>query len=335
MQIDKANLLKTLRQVAGFDPLASPYVAVEFVAGKPQFYRSSGFGFVYSKDILHKHVIYVSLNDLRERLAISEDKVEMLVDRNNVLRLDSVDVYATTHLIHTVGERQAGMKTHTVGAIQTRLDPQVFRGLDMSPFKQLSSQPVLTKGKLMLATQSGVFMWSTPQELASLNIHPRDSFLRVVTSSVPEEIVVTANKYWGATSEELVTFVASNYAPSLQLFNQYDVSSTEVARIPALRLISSLTRASSICGDSDKVEFDPKQGVVVHPGGRAPSNFTLGASGWTKFALSGRSARMVAECLRQDNETEDIVLSTLPTANNPTMRFRRGNYEINVKTISK
>jgi len=334
MLIDKAELLKTLRAIQTFDTNSSPYVAVTLRDDSgPLFYRSSAFGFIQSKDFGLASTTNVSLSHLQECLKVlREEKVEMGLDPNGILRISSTDNTFDSELrVHTVTAAQAGLKTHQVGDITTRLEPNVFLGIDTSPFKP-KTPPVLVNGRLMLATSDAVIIWNGPDSLKGLANYPREAFLRVATSNpAVTEVVLTAGNYWGVVTNDLVMFT---YGHTLghELFDVYNVPATDLVRLPAERLVYALRAAAGLVGDRDKVEIDPKEGVVSRNKFGSEAKFSLGgATGWPKFGIFGGTAQAVVDALSQSKD-EEIVLSSVPMVH-PTMRMRRGPFEVSFKTV--
>ena len=333
MLIDKADLLKTLRVIQGFDSNASPYIGVQLVPdGVPRFYRSGAFGFVMGREYSSQTPTNVSLSHLLDRLKVlREEKVEIDTDHNGILKLSSTENTFDSELrIHTVPQSQAGLKTHTVGDIAVRLDPGVFAGIDPSPFK-VKVPPVLAEGRLMLATSDAVVLWTGPDSLRGIRVYPREAFLRMACgNSDIREVVLTANGYWGVATSELVMF---NYGHGLgrELFDAYNIPSIEIVRFPADRLVYSLKAVAGL-GEKDKVEIDPKLGVTSKDRWGSDAKFGLGGTaGFTKFAIMGSTAKAIADALSQSKDEEAVLSSVQMT--HPTLRLRRGPFEVNFKTI--
>ena len=334
MLVDKSELLKTLRSLSSFDTNASPYVAVMLPDdATPLFYRSSAFGFIQSKDFGGAGLTNVSLAHLQECLRVlREEKVEMGLDTNGVLRISSTDNTFDSELrVHTVTPAQAGLKTHTVGNITTRLGPSAFSGIDTSQFKP-KTPPVLVNGRLMLATSDAVIIWDGPDNLKGLASYPREAFLRVAAGNVAvTEIVLTDGNYWGVVANDLVMF---SYGHTLghELFDVYNVPATELVRLPAERLVYALRAAAGLVGDKDRVEVDPKTGVVSRNKFGSEAKFSLGGTaGWSKFGIFGGTAQAIVDALSQSKD-EEAVLSSISMAH-PTLRLRRGPFEVSFKVI--
>jgi hypothetical protein len=334
MLIDKGDLLKLLRTVATFDTNASPYVAIQLVDdGLPRFYRSSNFGFIQSKDFGVTKQTYISLSHFQDCLKVlGEEKVQIALDANGIVKIYSTDNTFESELrIHTVPATQAGLKHHDIGDIKMRLEPLALAGINTSPFK-VATPPVLVNGKLMLATANGIVMWQGPDTLRTIQLQPRDAFLRLVAgSSAVEELVLTEKGYWGVVIAGLLFFI-SGHNIGRPLFDVYNVPGVELARLPAQRLVFALGAAAALCSDNDRVELDPVDGVMTRDKFGNDSKFSLGAAtGWTKFATFGKTAKTLVDALSQSKD-EEAVLEKL-TSTHPTMRLRRGNFEVSFKVF--
>ncbi len=334
MLIDKSELIKTLRTIDRFDTNSSPYVAVVLMDDiPPSFYRSSAFGFIQSKEFGLDPVTNVSLSHLRDCLGVlREDKVEISTDPNGILKISSLDNTFDSELrVHTVTAAQAALKRHDIGNITIRFEPNVFLGIDTSPFK-LKIPPVLALGRLMLATSDAVVIWDGPDSLKQATSQPREMFLKAATgNSAVEQILLTENNYWGVVANGLVTF---SYGHTLgrELFDVYNVPSTELVKLPADRLVYALRAAAGLVGDKDRIEIDPKNGVTARNRFGSEAKFSLGqVAGWNKFGVFGGTAQAIVDALSQSKD-EEAVLSSVPMVH-PTMRLRRGPFEVSFKTI--
>jgi len=334
MLVDKSDLLKTIRSLQTFDTNASPYVGAMLFADKPPlFYRSSAFGFIQSKDFGGATQTNVSLLHLKECVSVLRDeKVELSLDPSGILKISSTDnTYESELRVHTVSSAQAGLKLHTVGDIATRLESNVFLGIDTTPFKP-KTPPVLALGRLMLATSDAVIMWDGPDSLKGITCNPREAFLRIAAGNTAvTDICLTTNNYWGVVADDLVTFT---YGHTLgrELFDLYNVPATELVRLPADRLMYALRAAAGLVGDKDRVEIDPAVGVICRNKFGSEAKFSLGGTaGWTKFGVFGGTAQAIVDTLSQSKD-EEAVLSSI-TMVHPTMRLRRGPFEVSFKVI--
>src|SRR5580693_7925803 len=136
--IETADLLKTIRFLQTFDHGASPYMAAQLRGGdRPMFYRSSACGYTQSREFSQNGPIYISLSHLQERLKSSYGKVSMTLDRKGGLHISSVSETGgeAEFDIHTVQEKQTGLKVHDTGPHAKDLEPGAFAGIDARPFK--------------------------------------------------------------------------------------------------------------------------------------------------------------------------------------------------------
>jgi hypothetical protein len=332
--IDKAELLRTLRAIQSFDTNASPFVGVQLVnESSPRFYRSSAFGFISSKEFATTQPTNVSLSHIQDCLKVlREDKVEMELDANGILKISSTDNTFDSELrVHTVPAAQAGLKTHAVGDIVVRLEPNVFLGIDTSPFKT-KTPPVLIDGKLMLATSDAVVIWTGPDSLKQVKAFPREAFLKMAAGNAAvTDVIFTQGNYWGVVANDLVMFI---YGHTLgrELFDIYNVPATELIKFPAERLVYALRAAAGLVGDKDRVEIDPKNGVVSRNRFGSEAKFSLGGTaGWNKFSVFGGTAQAIVDALSQSKD-EEAVLSSVQMVH-PTLRLRRGPFEVSFKVI--
>jgi hypothetical protein len=146
-----------------------------------------------------------------------------------------------------------------------------------------------------------------------------------------EQIAISANGYWCVATHDLLL---CNYGHTLgrELFDVYNVPSAEIIRLPADRLIYSLRAAAGLVGDKDRVEIDPKNGVTSRDRFGSEAKFSLGGTvGWNKFGLFGGTARAIVDALSQSKD-EEAVLSSIQMVH-PTMRLRRGPFEVSFKVI--
>jgi hypothetical protein len=334
MLVDKIEVQRILRTITAFDGKGCPYVAMQLPAnGTPQLYRSSNNGFIHTKGIDCGERSYVSLSDLNDTLRVlQEEKVFFNFDSRGVLRISAMD--SADLVVHTTTEKQAGLTRHHVGEPgRVVLDPDTFASLDVKSFKA-AGRPTLVDGKLMLATSSGIVMWQGPDSLRGVEISPQYEFLRVISGNKLEGLCISERGYWGAYSANLVMFMAGHISSSgKRLFASYDAPGTPVATIPANQLLYALTVAQKLCGDSDRVDIDPKEGVTFREKAGEPSFMKIGTyEGFKRFGIFGSTAKLIVDALSQTSE-EEAVLSTVPS-DPGTMRFQRGIFEVNAKVIS-
>jgi hypothetical protein len=337
MLVVKRDLLLPLKQLAAFDTKGAPYIGVQLVEGqKPLFYRSNNDGVVQSKDYGLFPTTYVSLSHFTDVLkSIHEESIELSLNERGILRLHGVSVgYDTTAHVHTVAEGQAGVKHHDIGPRQVTANAQTFSGIDIKPFK-LASPPVVAAGKLMLVTdRSAIIMWGG-EHLAALpkNLSPREPFLRMVCTQDVDELVLTANGYWGAVFGDMVTYT-KGHTLGRQLFDTYNTQGVEVTQLPAERLITGLSSAVGLLDDTDRVDVDPKLGVIAK-GSFGDNRTSLGETGeWGRFGLQAKTAKAVVDALSQ--ATDDYaILENMSSGTGPTslMRLRRGTFEVSFRSF--
>lgn len=328
--LNKSELLKTLRTIISFDVNASPFAAVQLTNDEPCFYRSSHTGFVQSKRYSGEELTHILLSHFRDSLQVLRDEaVEITKDGNGILKLSSSDnVYESEIRVHTVRPEQAGLKIHDIGDIVYRLPPHIFTGFDSRPFT-CAAQPTLVKGRIMIPTQSGIAIWRGPADLAPLELFPRESFLKFISSgSLLERVVVSSKGYWGAASGGLISFI-SGHTTGGSLYTTYNVPAKPLDNFPADRLIVALEAVAGMCGDN-KIEICPNQGITTKDVTGNQSRFSIGQhQGWDKFAITGKTAKTIVDALKQSAETE----ATLSLAPNQSMRLSRGNWEINFRSF--
>lgn len=337
MLLDKGDLLKTLRGLHSFDTGASPYIAVQLVENNsPRFYRSSAYGQIQSLDfdLLKTGNTYVSLSHFQDCLkVISEDKLELSLDPNGILKIASTDNSFESEIrVHTVPVSQAGLKSHDLGSLVTSLSPTTFLGCDSSPFSA-ATPPMLVNGRLFISTKYGAIMWDGPDCLKDIQLQPRESFLKMVTGNLAvEDLFISEKGYWGAKINGMLVF---NHGHMLgrEIFNAYNVPGVELTRFPAARLVQTMGQAAALCADQDKVDVVPKEGIVVKDKFGSNSKFSLGGGeGWTKFSTFGRTMKTIADALSQSKD-EEAILYDVPSFTNPTKRLRRGPWEVSFRVL--
>jgi len=338
MLITKTDFLKPLKQIAAFDPKGAPYVGVQLVEGhKPMFLRSNNEGIIQSKDYGLHPTTYVSLNHLTSVLKVCpEDSIELSTDERGTMRLYGTSGAASNSEsnVHTVAEKQAGMKTHDIGSRVISLDTQTFAGLGIDKFT-LATPPVLARGKLMLATNKGaVVMWhSDLLESQPIQLSPREPFLRMVCGQQVDELVLTANGYWGAIIGDLMTYTKGHIL-GRQLFDSYDIPCIEVAQLPAERLLTCLRAAVALLDETDRIDIDPKLGVIAK-GSFGDNRNSLGETGgWDRFSIQAKTAKVVIDSLSQASGDYAILEST-STGSGPssTMRVSRGSFAVSFRSF--
>ena len=338
MLIVKNDLLKPLKALQSFDHKGAPYVGVQLVDGhKPMFLRSNNDGIIQSKEYGVFPTTFVSLSHLTNVLKnCPEDSIELSVNERGIMRMyGTSEVGSNTETnVHTVSEKQAGIKIHDIGVRMLTLDTQTFAGFNIDKFT-LVSEPVLAHGRLMIATNKGaVIMWTN--ELFGtqpINLSPREPFLRMVCGQVVEDLTLTANGYWGATFGDLVTYT-KGHVLGRQLFDSYNQPGVEAAKLPAERLITCLKAASSLLDDSEVIEVDPKLGVIAK-GTFGDNRNSLGEIGtWNRFSLQAKTAKVVIDTLSQAaGDYATLELTSTGSGPTSTMRLVRGSLAVNFRSF--
>lgn len=333
--VPKADLLKPLKALIAFDPKGSPYIGVQLGVA-PQFYRSSPHGYIMSRNYDGTEVTHVSLNNFIDCLKnIPEDAVQLGLDANGILRIHgtSSDIFESETHVHTVSEGQAGLKRHDIGDIRVNVDKDAFARINVRSFRTVTP-PVLAKGRLMLSTEAGAtVMWDGPPSIHKLpDIYPRESFLRMVSGGEEvKQITITANAYWGAEIDDMITYT-KGHVIGRQIFDNYATTGQEVARLPAQRLVVGLDAAVGLLEPTERVDVDPRLGILAK-GKFGDNRNSLGETGdWERFGIMARTAKVISEALSQTVEDE-AVLYVLPRT--PTgiklLRLKRGPFEINFR----
>lgn len=334
MLVNKKDLLSPLKALASFDHKGAPYVGVQLVDGhKPMFLRSNNDGIIQSREYGVHPTTYVSLDHLRNVLKnCPEDSIELSVNERGIMRMyGTSEVGSNTETnVHTVSEKQASTKIHDIGERAVTLDMQTFAGFDIDKLT-LVSEPVLTHGKLMLATNKGaVVMWKNELFASqTINLSPREPFLRMVCGQDDvTELSLTKNGYWGAGIGDLVTYTKGHIL-GRQLFDSYNQLGVEAAQIPAERLLTCLHAAVGLLDEGEVVEIDPKLGVIAK-GTFGENRNSLGEMGnWSRFSLQAKTAKVVIDTLSQ--AAGDYA--TLEHMTGSTMRLVRGDLAVNFRSF--
>jgi len=338
MLIVKNDLLKPLKTLEAFDHKGAPYVGVQLVDGhKPMFLRSNNDGLIQSKEYGVFPTTFVSLSHLTNVLKnCPEDSIELSVNERGIMRMyGTSEVGSNTETnVHTVSEKQAGIKVHDMGIRMFTLDSQTFAGFDIDKLS-LVSEPVLAHGKLMLATNKGAVVMWTNELFASqtINLSPRTPFLRMVCGQEVEDLILTKNGYWGANIGDLVTYT-KGHVLGRQLFDSYNQPGTEAAQLPAERLLTCLRAASSLLEENEVIEVDPKLGVIAK-GTFGENRNSLGEIGnWNRFSLQAKTAKVVIDTLSQAaGDYATLELTSTGSGPTSTMRFVRGSLAVNFRSF--
>ncbi len=338
MLIVKNDLLKPLKALQSFDHKGAPYVGVQLVDGhKPMFLRSNNDGIIQSKEYGAFPTTFVSLSHLINVLRnCPEDSIELSVNDRGIMRMyGTSEVGSNTETnVHTVSEKQAGMKLHDIGTKVVSFDASTFGGFDIDKLT-LVSEPVIAHGKLMLATNKGaVIMWSNELFASQpVNLSPREPFLRMVCGQQVDDLVLTKNGYWGATIGDLVTYTKGHIL-GRQLFDSYNQPGVEAAQLPAERLLTCLRAASSLLDETEVIEIDPKLGVIAK-GTFGDNRNSLGETGtWSRFSLQAKTAKVVIDTLSQSSgDYATLELTSTGSGPTQTMRLVRGALAVNFRSF--
>jgi hypothetical protein len=270
------------------------------------------------------------MGNLKDLLNVSADTMNMSLDAAGKLRLESNEEYPVRLQVHTVRSEVAGFKGHYLGNPGNfRFAGDLFNGFDIRVFKSLASPPLLEKGRLLISTINGAVIWtSEPLKAVPVIVQPRESFLRFIAGGGTAELLVSNQGYWIAEKESLVCAMTSHQTPT-EMLKVYDYAGTELTRFHAPRLLASLSNVSYLTGDTDRVEFNPKDGIVCRDKYSNAQIFPHGATSttWPRGVIFGRTAKFIVDALSQTQE-EGAVLYSVPLRN-PTYRIVRGPFEVN------
>jgi len=336
MQIDKGDLTKVLRVVAGFDNQACAFIGVQLPENEsPSFLRTSVNGFIaaghYILNAINTQTIYASLGNLRDLLNVSADVMDLSIDSAGKLRLESNEGIRLQ--VHTVRKEVTGFKEHYLGdPTRCRYDSTIFDGFDIRLFKLLTTPPLLEGGRLLVSTISGTVIW-TSDSLKNVVFQPREAFLRFVAGGgATVSINVTNQGYWITEKGGLVCAMSAHSTPT-ELMKVYSLPGTELTRFHAPRLLASLSSVSNLTADTDRVELNPKDGIVCRDKYSNPQIFPHGATTttWARGSIFGRTAKFIVDALGQATEDEAILYSV--PLRNPTYRIVRGPFEVNFGLI--
>jgi len=329
---NKTELQKTLKLLSSFDPIGSPYVAVQFVEGKPEFYRSSANGFAHTKNFQVEEV-FVDLQHFLEYLKYLPDNVDLSVAQNGVLRLYAINGgFPTTMFVHTVQRGQAGQIRHVPTGRSLELKPNTFSGLDVRHITNLSGHPTISNGMVMIPTNVGALVYSGTAEFLPLtaDVSPKFSFLKLISGeAVVEDLYVSQNGYWRAAVEGLTVYMKGQ-GPDERLFRRMTLPGTEVCQFTASALLWGLSAATGLIGDTEYVGMGPRDGITIQDKFGNPAQWTLDEGlDWPKFRINGGQAKLIVNTLKQAQD-DKIVFYDVPNDTSPLLRFTRGNFAVNV-----
>jgi hypothetical protein len=329
---NKDALQKTLKLLSSFDPVGSPYVAVQFVEGKPEFYRSSANGFAHTKNFSAEE-IFVDLHHFLEYLKCLPDNVDLTVAPNGVLRLYAINGnFTSTMFVHTVQKGQAGQIRHTPVGRSFELKPNTFTGLDVRHISNLSGHPTISNGMVMIPTNVGAVVWNGAAGFLppASDFSPKFSFLKLVSGeAVVEDLYVSQNGYWRAIVDGMVVYTKGQ-GPNNPLFRRMTLPGVEICRFTATALLWGLSAATGLIGDMEFVTMDPRFGITSQDKFGNPATWTLDEGlDWPKFRINGGQAKLIVNTLKQAQD-DHIVLYDVPNETSPLLRFFRGNFTVNV-----
>src|SRR5271157_194483 len=199
--IKKASLTPVFRAATALDSSVCHYIGVQVPPGNPPaFYRSSNISFIQSENFNSPAVRhFVSFSHLQDCLRASADNLELSVDANGIVCIESVDgAYKNFLHVHTVREGSTGAKYHDIGEpAKERIEPTAFSGLDVDSL-ELTQQPSMEDGTIFLVTQAGVAKWQIPEPLKDVKFHPRKSFLKFACGGKLDSLTISERGYWVA-----------------------------------------------------------------------------------------------------------------------------------------
>jgi hypothetical protein len=99
-------------------------------------------------------------------------------------------------------------------------------------------------------------------------------------------------------------------------------------------LLTCLRAAVDLLSETDRIDIDPKLGVIAK-GTFGDNRNSLGETGnWTRFGIQAKTASVVIDALSQatgDYATLEVTSSgSGPTS---TMRFSRGSFAVNFRSF--
>lgn len=329
--VSKTEIQRNLDFLASFEVLGSPFVAIQFSDGKPEFYRSSANGFAHTKNFQDEE-IFVDLHHFIKRLKFLPDTFEMSVASNGVLQLYAKGpvVGSTTLFVHTTSKGQAGFKQCILGKRNTELQPHTFVGLDVRHISNLSGNPTFSNGRVLIPLNTGTVIWNGEFIPPTCTYSPKFSFLKLVSRGASVfDMHLTDNGYWVATVDGLTVSIKGQ-GPDNRMFRRQTLPGTEICKFTADTLLQGLSGAAGLIGDTDFVSMDPKSGVTSRDKFGMTAQWTLDDGlDWPKFHISGAQAKLIVNTLKQAQD-EHIVLSDVPTDTAPLLRFTRGDFTVNI-----
>ncbi len=328
--VKTTEIQKTLKLLLSFDPTGSPYAGVQFIEGRPAFFRSSKNGFAHTDNFLSDD-IFIHLQHLSDCLKYLPNDVELSVAPNGVMRLFATNGnFTTTMHVHTVLKGQAGLTPHTVTGRQIEPKSDLFSGFDVSHIRTITGHPTITNRQIVIPVNMGAVIYSgldslTPEHTWS----PQFSFLKVVSGSTLTDLYVSENGYWRAVVDGVVVCI-KGHDPDPRLFRRMTLPGNEICQFTAEALLRGLSGAAGMIGDTEFVAMDPRFGVTSQDQFGNPAQWSLDQGlSWPKFHITGAQAKLIVNTLKQAQD-EHIALADVPSDTSPLMRFSRGKFAVNV-----
>lgn len=326
MVVSKSVLSKMVRFFSAFDPAAaSPFVALQLLQ-TPTMHRSSSNGFVESVGFLMTEPkVIVSLPDLRDRLSIMpEGDLTLRINTHGILNIRS-EIGPTELCVHTTRPDNAWGKQHSIGNVKSVLAPTMFSGVTIPTSFNLATPPVISKGRLMLATNHGGVAFRSGFDTLVFP-YPREALVRTIGGVVADTIQLTEAGYWDVRLGENRVVVAGHRTGEA-LFNTYDKEVPKHQEYPAPRLIQAINAACSLAGEGHLVFKEESIQVTDQYG--SVNKFGIGPT--SEFTLASKTAKVLAEILSQD--TAEVV--GLGRMNTEVLQFSRGAWVFNAKQIGE
>lgn len=332
----KLSLRKALAQSDLIDPLGlSPFVALHLAEPDRIHVRRTGaVGFVETLEapsLDDPGWVFVSFAHLQDCLRVIEtDEIEILTlaHGGTLLRSASSD-YQTELQVHTVDRSRSGFKRHTAGDIFQVLEPNWLGGLNVRPFT-LAQAPTVIRETLILPTHSGTIAW-TNTYAPGLPSHPRESFLKAVSSLDKCVMELTVNGFYRAQLDEVNLFIASHQAVIAPGPLQGPVEDGDV-ELPAGRFILALDKAAGHAAPGASIKVSPRVGVSTKDIYSNPSTWSLGDTDpFPAITFSPKTARLLVDALGQA-EGEKLTLVRI-AGYRDLFRVTRGGCSVSFRVI--
>lgn len=329
---NKVELQKTLKLMESFDYPGSPYVGIQFVEGKPEFYRSSNNGFAQTKNFSAGEV-FANLHQFIQYLNYLPDNVDLFVAPNGVLQLHADNGNFPVNLcVHTVLSGQAGLVRHVITDRLIEMKPETFLGIDVSfiTTKTLGGQPTIIGNKVVIPMNTGVVIWEGLDTLQpDHSWSPLFSFLKLISGETAEDLYVSRNGYWH-TIRDGVSVYTRGWVGDSNFFRRHTTPGNEICRFTAPALLWGLAGAANLIEDTGYMLLDPSSGITTQDKFGNPAQWMLDQGlSWQKFRITGAQAKMAVSVLKQTQD-DSIVLSSVPTDTRPLIRLQRGKFAVNI-----